>query len=191
MSFSLSGKNVPNKNNLSGKNNPLFSSIPFEIKKLKLRIMNTFILPLLSKQWKKIQDNLFLLDQIQEKLRYYYESYNLEDIKMYQDILSIFEILVQQHIQLEDMETKLYGKNGSEPIIHMIYRTTMIKLKPEYELYDNILGKPKREENQTYREDIIQDIQKWMIMEKTNYEKIQKNVLDKYECRQTCKTQIK
>jgi len=191
MSFSLSGKNVPNKNNLSGKNNPLFSSIPFEIKKLKLRIMNTFILPLLSKQWKKIQDNLFLLDQIQEKLRYYYESYNLEDIKMYQDILSIFEILVQQHIQLEDMETKLYGKNGSEPIIHMIYRTTMIKLKPEYELYDNILGKPKREENQTYREDIIQDIQKWMIMENTNYEKIQKNVLDKYECRQTCKTQIK
>ena len=100
---------------------------------------------------------------------------------MYQDILSVFEILVQQHIQLEDMETKLYGKNGSEPIIHMIYRTTMIKLKPEYELYDNILGKPKREENQTYREDIIQDIQKWMKMENTNYEKIQKNVLEKYE----------
>lgn len=182
MSFSLSGKNILNHHTLSGKNTSLFSSIPFEIKRLKLRIMNTFILPLLSKQWKKIQDNLFLLDQMQEKLRFYYESYKIEDIKMYQDILSVFEILVQQHIQLEDMETKLYGKNGSEPIIHMIYRTTMIKLKPEYELYDNILGKPKREENQTYREDIIQDIQKWMIMENTNYEKIQKNVLEKYEC---------
>lgn len=181
MSFSLSGKNIPNKHNLSGKSTSLSAGIPFEIKKLKLRIINTFILPLLSKQWKKIQDNLFLLDQLQEKLRFYYESYKIEDVKMYQDILSIFEILVQQHIQLEDMETKLYGKNGSEPIIHMIYRTTMIKLKPEYELYDNILGKPKREENQTYREDIIQDIQKWMTMENTNYERIQKNVLEKYE----------
>ena len=181
MSFSLSGKNTLNLHNLAGKNNSVFSSIPLEIKKLKMRIMNTFILPLLSKQWKKIQDNLFLIDQIQEKLSFYYESYKIEDIKIYQDILSVFEILVQQHIQLEDMETKLYGKNGSEPIIHMIYRTTMIKLKPEYELYDNILGKPKREENQTYREDIIQDIQKWMTMENTNYERIQKNVLEKYE----------
>lgn len=181
MSFSLSGKNVPNQHTLSGKNTSQSLCIPVEIKKLKLRIMNTFILPLLSKQWKKIQDNLFLLDQIQEKLSFYYESYKIEDIKMYQDILSVFEILVQQQIQLEDMETKLYGKNGSEPIIHMIYRTTMIKLKPEYELYDNILGKPKREENQTYREDIIQDIQKWMTMENTNYERIQKNILEKYE----------
>ena len=76
MSFSLSGKNAISLHNLSGKNTSL-SSIPLEIKKLKLRIINTFILPLLSKQWKKIQDNLFLLDKLKEKLYFYYESYKL------------------------------------------------------------------------------------------------------------------
>ena len=41
MVSSLSGKDSINKFNLNGKTNTYNSNIPFEIKKLKIRIMNT------------------------------------------------------------------------------------------------------------------------------------------------------
>ena len=56
----------------------------------------------------------------------------------------------------------------------------MIKLKPEYELYDNILGKPLKINKQKYNDDIINDLQKWMIMDNITYEKIKELIENKY-----------
>ena len=82
------------------------------------------------------------------------------------------------------MEKKLYGTSSSagskEQIISMVYRTTMIKLKPEYELYDAILGKENRDANKNYKEDIIKDIQKQMILENTDFQKIKEYITNKY-----------
>ena len=56
----------------------------------------------------------------------------------------------------------------------------MIKLKPEYELYDNILGKPLKSKKQKYNDDIINDLQKWMTMDNITYEKIKEFIENKY-----------
>jgi hypothetical protein len=182
MTFSLSGK-LTNQNNLTGKSN-IVKDVSFEFKKIKIRILNLFILPLLSKKWKIIKDNLFLLDQLKHKIDYFYNCYKTEEILLYKDVLNMFDFFIQQQIQLEDMEKKIYGTSQKDQVISMVYRTTMIKLKPEYELYDNILGKPKRIENQTYREDIIDDICKFMTLENINYQKIHDYIVEKYDIKQ-------
>jgi hypothetical protein len=182
MSHSLSGKKCMNKINLSGKNHIISNMNPFQIHKLKIRIMNLYILPLLSKKWNKIKENLFLLDHLRDQIDKHYIFYKEDNILLYKDILNIFEILMDQHIQLKDMENNLYGKSSDSKneIINMIYRTTMIKIKPEYELYDSIIGKPLREENKTYDENIITDIKKYMVLENVTYQMIQNYINNKY-----------
>ena len=178
MSLSLSGK-AGSIHHLSGKSNTVISSIPSDIKKLKIRILNLFWLPLLSKKWQTIQKNLFLLDGLKKKVESYYRSYQLEDLLLYKDVLSLFEFFVEQQVQLEDMEKRLY-LNPKNQIISMVYRTSMIKLKPEYELYHHILGKPMREKQETYREDVISEIQQCMLLEDINYQKIHDHILEMF-----------
>jgi hypothetical protein len=179
MNSSLSGK-ISFPNNLTGKSKNVISGIPLEIKQLKIRIFNIYILPLLSKKWKTVKENLFLLDQFKNKVDFYYQCYKNDDILVYKDLLNIFDVFVQQQVQLEDMEQKVYGNGQKDQVASMVYRTTMIKLKPEYELYDNILGKPKREKKEVYRQDIIDDITKYMILENINYQKIYEYITKKY-----------
>ena len=71
---SLTGKNRINQNNLSGKS--FFGeNASFEVKKIKTTIFNNIILPLISKQWRKLEENLFTLDKINKKLdMYLYEN---------------------------------------------------------------------------------------------------------------------
>jgi len=61
-----------------------------------------------------------------------------------------------------------------------MYKTTMIRLKPEYEIYDNIIGKPKREKNESYNELIIKDIQLLLKNENITFNKIKDIILNKY-----------
>ena len=58
MSISLSGKSSIS-HNLTGKNKDRLLSMPAEIKKIKITMFNTYILPFLSKKWNQIRDNLF------------------------------------------------------------------------------------------------------------------------------------
>jgi hypothetical protein len=179
--ISLSGKHAINTTNLSGKNNKYISQIPYEINKLKIRILDMFILPLLSRQIAKIQENRFLLDSFKEKLLYYYKLYKIEELLLYKELLSLFEVFADQQIQLEEVDKESYKNNTAKnDVITMIYRTTMIKIKPEYELYNSILGRPKRELNETYREEIIKDIQKCMIMENITFKKMKEIITNKY-----------
>ena len=179
MSLSLSGK-PGSINQLSGRIHSLSVSIPSDIKKLKIRIFNLFWLPLLSKKWDLIKQNLFLLDGLKKKVQNYYNSYKLEDLLMYKDVLSLLEFFIEQHVQLEDMEKRLY-QNPKNQIISMVYRTTMIKLKPEFELYNHILGKPLYEKHETYREDIIAEIQQCMLNDNITYDKIHTHISSRFE----------
>lgn len=179
MVLTLSGKDSLNKWNLTGKFNTYFTNIPLEIKKLKIKIMNSLVLPLFSKQWKIMKENNFLIDNFKEKIDNYYNLYKLDEILLYRDIINICEIFISQYEKLEDnFKSDIPNKNTQS--ISLIYTTTMIKLKPEYELYDSILGKPKKHLKQKYNEDIIKDIQKLMILDSITYEKIQNFIENKY-----------
>ena len=173
MSFSLTGKNNLNTNNLSGKN----SINNTKINKIKIRILNLFILPLLSKQWQKIRQNLFLLEPLRQIIDKDYMFSKDESILIYKDILNIFQIFMDHILENGDLNS---SSSETNQIINMVYRTTMIKIMPEYEIYNNIFGKPKREENQLYKEDIIKDIQKYMLLENTTFQIIHDHITNKY-----------
>lgn len=178
--MNLSGKNNIHKLNLSGKNT-MIQYNSYEVKCLKIKIMNNIIIPLITRQWKILNENIFLLETLKKKINFYYSIYKLEDLIIYRDVLSILEVLLGEHIQLEDIEKKMYGNSDdSENMSQMIYKTTMIRLKPEYEIYDNILGKPKKERNENYNENIIKDIQLLLKNNNITFNKIKELIVEKY-----------
>ena len=62
-SFSITGKNTNTIMSLKGfKYNESINEIPIEIKNIKIMIMNLIIVPFMSKQWKKLEENICFLD---------------------------------------------------------------------------------------------------------------------------------
>ena len=101
-----------------------------------------------------------------------------EELAIYNEILNLLEKVISEHRQLEEIEKKMIG--SSEEFVSFIYKTTAIRLKPEYEIYDVVFGKPQREKNEKYREEIIQDIQKMLGLETITFLKIKGTLLKKY-----------
>ena len=176
MTQTLTGKNVITGNNLSGKNEYSQKSIPIDIKNLKIKIINNIILPLISKQWSQLYENMFFLETIKQKIDYYYQLYKLEDLLLYKDIICAFEQIVNEHTQLADLEKKVYSQRSDE-FTSIVYKTTMIRLKPEYEVYDAIYGKPKRELKQFYNEQVVLFIRRLMNKENITFIKIKEQLL--------------
>ena len=59
----------------------------------------------------------------------------------------------------------------------MIYKTTKIRLLPEYEVYDSIFGKPKREKGESYKSEIIEKIRVLLVRDDITYSKIKDIIL--------------
>jgi hypothetical protein len=175
MPQTLSGKNNVICNNLLGKNDCI-KGIPLEIKNLKIQIITNIILPLISKQWEQLYENMFFLENMKLKLDRYYQLYKMEDLLLYKDIVRAFENVFNEHTQLTDLEKKIYSSKADE-FTSIIYKTTTIRLKPEYELYDAIFGKPKRDKNQMYNEEAIHLIKFLLNQENITFKKIKEQVL--------------
>ena len=62
----------------------------------------------------------------------------------------------------------------------MIYRTAMIRLKPEYEIYDILYGRPQRSENEEYNTVIVEYIERLLKIEGNTFHKIKEYSLLKY-----------
>lgn len=176
MPQTLCGNTIIHRNNLLGKNDNSPKGIPLEIKNLKIKIMNNIILPLISKQWKQLHENMFFLENMKAKLDNYYKLYKMDDLLIYKDIVAAFELIFNEHRQLEDLEKQVYSsKNGD--FMSIVYKTTTIKLKPEYELYDAIFGKPKRDKNQIYNDSAVIFIRRALTQENITFKKIKDDVL--------------
>uniref|UniRef100_A0A6C0CV62 Uncharacterized protein n=1 Tax=viral metagenome TaxID=1070528 RepID=A0A6C0CV62_9ZZZZ len=176
---SLTGKNLLNPANITGKSLCNSEYIPSDVVKIKIYIMTNIIIPLVSKQWKTLQENLFCLDHIKKKLDTYYNCYKIEDMKIYKELINAFEAILAEHQQLEELEKTIYS-GDSKDVTTMIYRTAMIRLKPEYEIYDILYGKPKRSENQDYNVILIEYIEHLLKIEGITFHKIKEYTLSKY-----------
>jgi hypothetical protein len=148
---------------------------------MKDRILQDYLIPLFSKQWKILKENVYFLNEIQKKLNYYYSIYKLDELLIYIQLLKVFNILIEKYKLLEDIEEKNNGKRDKNEIISMVFRTSMIQLLPEYEIYNSILGKPKRELNQKYDDNIIYNIKLMLVQENTSYQKIKDYLLANYK----------
>jgi hypothetical protein len=184
--FSLTGKNHINTNNLLGKSN-ISKDIPNDIKELKIQIMNSMILPIVSKKWNIISENMFHLEKLKQKIKYFIELYKLDELLIYIYLLDLLDLLVKEHEQFEELEQKMYGSSGtgnsgySQELTYMVYKTTMIRLKPEYEVYDNIYGKPQISKNEFYDPLIIEDIKQLINKDNITFTKIKKFINEKYD----------
>ena len=178
--FSISGKHVVNPANLSGK--PLLMKClvtPHDIRRIKAQVFNKLLLPLMSQQWTVFEQNILLVDSIRQKLNSLYDSFKMDDLLVYIEMLQVFDKFAEKLAQINEIERKMEGKGKNEvtakgQVMSMVYITSMIRLKPEYELYDNILGKPERPK--TYSEPILEAIRRMMQSPYADFHSIETDI---------------
>jgi len=169
--LSLTGKKLISFSNLSGKNYFGTDTIPNEINEFKIAIMNNFMIPLITKRWGTVYDNLFRIDIYRNKINNYMQSYPNADLEIYKNILQLIFAIHSEHLELEDLEKKLYRADDTGTFA---YKTTRIRLKAEYELYNLILGKP--EQGEQYDSLIIQKILNLLTDETISVDEIKKGI---------------
>lgn len=184
MHLSISGKNNYNEHNLLGKSK--YGCKPpkslNEIKKIKIRILNNYLIPLYKKQWKKLYENLFFLPKIKEKINIYKDFSNFEDLQLYIDLIQLLEIIIEKEKEkeklIEKQEQNLKMRftstieNNSPEGMAMMVQLTTIRLLPEYELYHSLFGKPKKETKETYDTQKINTIKKLLERENMDYQQM-------------------
>lgn len=166
--ISLTGKNKHNFLNLTGIQNSSINMEPIYIKNIKKRCFNYFIIPLQTNNWNIIDQNMFIYDDIYNKLNKYYKIKPSSDMQMYITILNVIFQLNGEYKNYDyNNQTKFDG------LAKIIQTLPTIKLLPELELYNMILGKP---ENLDYDKEIIMKIKKLLKIENITYDKIKEYI---------------
>lgn len=175
-SLHLSGKNLINENNLKGTSNIQVGHSSLQLQNFQRDVVMFFILPLSLKQWSVVKQNLFFIPKFKKRLANLREKAN--DVSLYQDLFSLLELIADEHKQVEDLEVRLNSMLSTrDQFFTMVYKTKRIKLLPEYEIYDSILGKPSREKGQQYRCEIVSLIKLLLERDKVTYDLIKNRVL--------------
>lgn len=172
--LSLSGNPKTNSISLAGHssqtNNSSDNYMPMEITMLKISIMNTIIIPFNSKNWKSLEENLIFIDIIKEKIMHYTSQYPQINLQIYNDLVDACESTIYLHMEVINLEEKLYGLNGTSA--NMLIKTAMLRLKPELELYNLIIGRPNFKSGETYNETTINKIISLLKVENITFEQI-------------------
>lgn len=176
--LTLSGKQQStNLLRLTGKNSQ--AVIPTYVVDIQINIMNNIIVPLLTSQWNVLKRNLFLIDTLKPRLALYYSIYKLPELIMYQNILSICNNVFNEHLQLVDLEKQHYGSTVNN-LTNIVYKTAMISLKPEYALYNMILGVPNFVAGESYNPSILTEIRLLLVAPNVNYDIIKADIVRKF-----------
>ena len=126
--MSLRGKSAV-KNTLRGIRIP-----PLEIEKLKVFILNQWVLPFTSKQWDVLGENLLFIDVLKQKINLY-QSID-SSLELYKDFIEVIAYAYHEHVRLVELE---------QPCSQLSLSTKLppIRIKPEYEIYHLLFGKGK------------------------------------------------
>ena len=176
--LTLSGKQQStNLLRLTGKNAQAI--IPTYVVDIQLNIMNNIIIPLLTSQWNVLKRNLFLIETLKPRLALYYSIYKLPELIMYQNILTICNNVFNEHLQLVDLEKQFYGSTVNN-LTNIVYKTAMISLKPEYGLYNMILGVPDFIAGGSYNPSILNEIRLLLVAPNVSYDIIKSDIKRKF-----------
>lgn len=181
MTHCLNGKNYLNINSLKGITIHQNQEIPIKIRKLKEKILDNFVVPIFTKKWNTLNENQYFIENIQKNINYYYETYKLDELTIYVELIKVIKMLIENNQTLQNYENNMTTDLNTNEIVSLIFKTTKIRLLPEYEIYDNIIGKPKKELNQTYKEDVISIIKKLLEQENMTYFKIKEYITKNYD----------
>lgn len=171
--FNICGNNKVNRSNTNTD-----ADIPSEVKKIKIQILNYFIIPFMSKNWEVLEENLVFFDIIIEKLTLFNLKYPNLNLSIYVDLLQSFETSIFLNIENTNLEEKLYGGDCSMSTI--LFKTVMLRIKPEYEIYNLIFGKPNLNFGETYNMIILTDILVLLHTDNITFVQIKTNISNKY-----------
>lgn len=125
--------------------------IPSPIIKLKKKIIDKFIIPMHLNQWQSIKENYFLLDRLSGQINKYKNYYKNYDLDIYEHFINFIKSYFNEHSEFKELENKLYNTNSNNSnIATLVYKTPSIRLKAEYEIYNLIFGKPRKNYKETY-----------------------------------------
>jgi hypothetical protein len=180
-SLSLSGSKNVNLHVLinSGNTQGCRIRLPLEVIKIKSTIMKLIIIPFMSKNWKVLEENLVFFDSIKKKLASIIARNKCSNLEIYQDIIIAFETAVFLHMEVANLEEKLYS--SCDNLSTLVFRTTMIRLKPELELYNLVFGRPNFKAGEKYDVNIVNDIETLLKMNNVTFEQIKTFILNKYK----------
>ncbi len=169
---SLTGANKINTLNLTGKSMTFGAGKePYYVTRLKKIIFNRFITPLYTKNWKIIEQNIFSLSDILLKLQKYSKEANCEDLETYSTLLTIIVELLGEHNHYENLEKMFYSGDAVGTIK---FKMPKIRMRPEYELYKLIIGKPKKFKD--YDDRVLKYIASLLNTEYAEFDKISDSV---------------
>ena len=83
--------------------------------------------------------------------------------------------MLNEHKQLDELEKTMYSSTSD--VSTMVYKTAMIRLKPEYEIYDMIFGRPDRKKQEQYNEETIQRIEGLLNVYDITFDKIKEIIM--------------
>ena len=174
---SLTGINQINNINLTGKSFICEKlKEPYYITRLKKVIFNRFITPLFTKNWQIIEQNIFSVSLIKEKLEKYIKDDNNEDLQVYLSFLNVVIEVLGEHNHFENLE-KLY--HPKDTIGTIKFKIPKIRLRPEYELYKLIIGKPKKFKD--YDDRVLKYIETQLKNEYAEFDSIKASVKKEFK----------
>ncbi len=165
---SLTGKIINNNHNLRG--NSIIKESKVINDKIKTQIVDYLILPILNEDWVTLNNNSFQINLLKNKIN----KSSSKDRVMYTNILDMIQIILNEHNQLSDLEKKTY--TSDKEISSIVYKTKMIRLKAEYEIYNLIFGAPN--ETEIYDNLKLDTIRKLLLKENITFEKIKNTVFE-------------
>ena len=169
---SLTGRNGANLANLGGRNQNTPTHLPHHIRRMKTLVFDKFIGPLMRNDWKSLEQNHIVIDGIIERIERYYKETRHEDLKMYAGLLRLVLDMFAKN--------RFYNAKGREgdngtTLAKLVAMLPTLRLRPEYEVYNLILGEP--DENEYYDDMVIARLAELIKDEDMTIDKIRLRIL--------------
>ena len=177
MVINLNGSTNNNPLNLTGKSQSIYKSFNSTIDTFKKRIVANYIIPLCSKQWDILNENIFFIDKLLKQAEILDKRFKNDELKIYVNLLNMIKICIEEHNNFTSEENKNNFNKDDNEFTSMIVRMPKIRLLPEYEIYNSILGKPDKLKNESYNNEILSTIKLQMNLPDISYKKIKDTLL--------------
>ena len=145
---------------------------------IKTRIIDSIMIPFMSQDWRTIEENMFLFDLFREEIDLIILRNPQADICVYKDLLSIVELAFEQYQEITCLEKKIY--EGRDDVTTMVVKLGSMRLKPELELYNLILGEPDYKKGEKHSEIIVEEVAALMKKPRATFANISKYLKHKY-----------
>lgn len=169
---------------LNGNINPPFRALnynkdinntPLILKKIKEKIFDLLMFPLIQNNPHEALKNSFLIPRFKKKLQEY-QIYSNYDNHFYEDILDILGKVLEHIEENETMQKKMLENNDGVGDFRV--RVSRIRLLAQYEIYNDIFGVPNKGDR--YDDTKISFIKKTIRNDNLSFREIEELILKKF-----------